>query len=93
VSKKIKTNKLHGSDGALSTTARRAKRENGGLGEDPPGSPKMTHQQVSELSKQVWEDDLPNKENIRRHERSRQNAYEGIASHTRALRFNGILVL
>ena len=26
-------------------SARRAKRENGGLGEDPPGSP-MTHQQV-----------------------------------------------
>ena len=27
-----------GSDGALPVTARRAKRENGGLGEDPPGS-------------------------------------------------------
>jgi hypothetical protein len=27
----------HSSDGALPTTARRAKRENGGLGEDPPG--------------------------------------------------------
>jgi hypothetical protein len=29
----------------LPTTALRAKRENGGLGEDPPGNP-MTHQQV-----------------------------------------------
>jgi hypothetical protein len=27
-----------GSDGAVTETARRAKRENGGLGEDPPGS-------------------------------------------------------
>jgi hypothetical protein len=27
-----------GEDGALPATARRAKRENGGLGEDPPGS-------------------------------------------------------
>jgi hypothetical protein len=27
-----------GSDGAVPVTARRAKRENGGLGEDPPGS-------------------------------------------------------
>jgi hypothetical protein len=26
------------SDGAVPVTARRAKRENGGLGEDPPGS-------------------------------------------------------
>jgi hypothetical protein len=33
------------SDGALPTTARRAKRENGGLGEDPPGST-ITCQQV-----------------------------------------------
>ena len=31
-------NQLHYSNGALLTTARRAKRENGGLGEDPPGS-------------------------------------------------------
>jgi hypothetical protein len=31
---------LQSSDGALPTTARRAKRENGGLGEDPPGSPR-----------------------------------------------------
>jgi hypothetical protein len=27
-----------GSEGGLPVTARRAKRENGGLGEDPPGS-------------------------------------------------------
>jgi hypothetical protein len=27
----------HGSDGAVPVTAPRAKRENGGLGEDPPG--------------------------------------------------------
>jgi hypothetical protein len=33
------------SDGALPVTARRAKRENGGLGEDPPGST-MTYGQV-----------------------------------------------
>jgi hypothetical protein len=33
-----------GSDGALPTTARRAKRENGGLGEDPPGSTVTSHQ-------------------------------------------------
>jgi hypothetical protein len=33
------------SDGALHTTACRAKRENGGLGEDPPGSP-MTDQPI-----------------------------------------------
>jgi hypothetical protein len=37
--------KQHTSDGPLPTTAGRAKRENGGLGEDPPGSP-MTQQQV-----------------------------------------------
>jgi hypothetical protein len=35
---------LQGSEGALPVTARRAKRENGGLGEDPPGST-MTYQQ------------------------------------------------
>jgi hypothetical protein len=29
---------LRSSDQALEVTARRAKRENGGLGEDPPGS-------------------------------------------------------
>jgi hypothetical protein len=29
---------LQGNDGALPVTARRAKRENGGLGENPPGS-------------------------------------------------------
>ena len=34
---------LHSSDAALPTAARRAKRENGGLGENPPGSPMMTH--------------------------------------------------
>jgi hypothetical protein len=34
-----------GSEGALPVTARRAKRENGGLGEDPPGST-MTYKQV-----------------------------------------------
>jgi hypothetical protein len=34
-----------GSKSALTTTARGAKRENGGLGEDPPGSP-MSHLQV-----------------------------------------------
>jgi hypothetical protein len=34
-----------GSDGASPVTARRAKRENGGLGEDPPGST-ITCQQV-----------------------------------------------
>jgi hypothetical protein len=39
-------NQRHSSDAALPTTARRAKRENGDLGEDPPGSPMMTHQQV-----------------------------------------------
>ena len=38
-------NQLHSSDGGLPTTAPRAKRENGGLGEDPPGI-QMTHQQV-----------------------------------------------
>jgi hypothetical protein len=42
---KHRINQLQSSDGALHTTARRAKRENGGLGEDPPGSP-MTHQLV-----------------------------------------------
>jgi hypothetical protein len=34
-----------GSDGVVPVTARRAKRENGGLGEDPPGST-MTYKQV-----------------------------------------------
>jgi hypothetical protein len=38
-------NQLQSSDGALPTTARRAKRENGGLGEDPPGST-ITYRQV-----------------------------------------------
>jgi hypothetical protein len=41
---KYQTNQLQRSDGAQPTTAGRAKRENGGLGEDPPGNP-MTHQQ------------------------------------------------
>jgi hypothetical protein len=35
-------------DQALSVTARRAKRDNGGLGEDPPESP-MTHHQVRRI--------------------------------------------
>jgi hypothetical protein len=43
---KDRINQKHSTDGALPrTTARRAKRENGGLGEDPPGKP-MTHPQV-----------------------------------------------
>jgi hypothetical protein len=41
---KHQINHLQSSDGTLPTTARRAKRENGGLGEDPPGSP-MSHQE------------------------------------------------
>jgi hypothetical protein len=39
-------NQLHSSDAALPTIALRAKREYRGLGEDPPDSPMMTHQQV-----------------------------------------------
>jgi hypothetical protein len=39
LSKIHQINQLRSSDGALPTKARRAKRENGGLGEDPPGSP------------------------------------------------------
>jgi hypothetical protein len=36
---RLKIDQLRSSDQAPSVTARRAKRENGGLGEDPPGSP------------------------------------------------------
>jgi hypothetical protein len=46
LSKKHQINQLHSSDGAPPTTAGRAKRENGGLGEDPPGSPMTNHQVV-----------------------------------------------
>jgi hypothetical protein len=46
VLEQVQINQLHSSDGDLPTTARRAKRENGGLGEDPPGSPMTDHQFV-----------------------------------------------
>jgi hypothetical protein len=48
-----------GSDGDLPVTARRAKRENGGLGEDSPGST-MTYLQVRPSDLDVWTlGDLP----------------------------------
>jgi hypothetical protein len=43
-----------GSDGALPVTARRAKRENGGLGEDPPGSTMTLLTGPSDLDVQSW---------------------------------------
>jgi hypothetical protein len=39
LSQKHQINQLHGSGGHPPTAGNRAKRENGGLGEDPPGSP------------------------------------------------------